>query len=58
MEQNVFLLLLYCRDYLELHTAVLSIQLMVVKCKEINNNLLDAYEFLRETFIQYKPKLC
>lgn len=49
MEQNVFLLLLYCRSYLELYTAVLSIQLMVVKCKEneINENLLDRSKFQR-----------
>lgn len=47
MEQNVYALLHYCRSYLELYTAVLSIELVVAKCKEneINENLLDGSKF-------------
>lgn len=53
MEQNVFLLFLYCRSYLELYTVVLSIQLMV-KCKEneINENLPEGSKFQRDDIKQ------
>lgn len=52
--ENVFFLVLYCRSYLEVSTAVLSIHLMVVKCKEneINENLLDVSKFQRDNMKQ------